>query len=644
VLEIVIHRCALRIVRKGGWSWGPDPKRSAQDLAQDFIALLARQLAVLLGDDDDREFAAPVHLRIPVRPADLVALFAARANAGAADERRPATMFEQRLDQSLRTAFGLEPQREPERKNRFERLELGGRPDAVPPTPGAAGILAKTLLMWATEGVLARRLAACSGEQIRAWHDALLANVEAPDDRAGVPASDDDGARLIVFIRDRARTVVPPAERIRQRILVATEAAARFGVAPTHRLLRHILDRELPVAFTSTPYRTIGPTHGAALTMRAPSVPIASSVAGPLQEPVGMQHDAPRRASLRAPSSWSVKIDCALPFLLLGPLARFGYFDTLSAVLEGSRTTGDAPHFAAALAYKVLDPPRRGWRRTPESALAAATFAGSQDMIDESALVDLSRRLAPHMGPLDLLLSDAVTSGRVPGEPVVLRRLHPESDTAALLLLDTPGCFPLAHANDIELLLPLLARLDNPVLIVSRDTASPRLLSALDAAGRTFVTDAPPTRHETWQRVQRGAIRFGWTNASTLESKAILRAARQFAAACEDADELWQQLVAARPGIVRAYNPALDRHLTLAAAFAMGLSAWKLWQGSGPVSPQMALHQFSDLDAWVRFDTTSVRVSLPLGRRLQALDKAGLLAPVAAVPWLGGRRVEFGGG
>jgi hypothetical protein len=35
---------------------------------------------------------------------------------------------------------------------------------------------------------------------------------------------------------------------------------------------------------------------------------------------------------------------------------------------------------------------------------------------------------------------------------------------------------------------------------------------------------------------------------------------------------------------------------------------------------------------------------LPLGRRLQALDKAGLLAPVAAVPWLGGRRVEFGGG
>ena len=38
------------------------------------------------------------------------------------------------------------------------------------------------------------------------------------------------------------------------------------------------------------------------------------------------------------------------------------------------------------------------------------------------------------------------------------------------------------------------------------------------------------------------------------------------------------------------------------------------------------------------------KVALPLGRRHQELLDHGLLAPVDGVPWLGGRRVEFGGG
>jgi hypothetical protein len=132
----------------------------------------------------------------------------------------------------------------------------------------------------------------------------------------------------------------------------------------------------------------------------------------------------------------------------------------------------EAPIFGAALAYKVPDPPERGWRRSSASVLAAGTFAGSRDPVAEEALVDFSRRVAPHVNALNLVLAEAVIAGHTAGEPVVLRCICPEAVGTGLLLVDTPGSFPIASAEGIEPLLSILQRLASPVVIVSREAAA----------------------------------------------------------------------------------------------------------------------------------------------------------------------------
>src|SRR5438093_529693 len=116
------------------------------------------------------------------------------------------------------------------------------------------------------------------------------------------------------------------------------------------------------------------------------------------------------------------------------------------------------------------------------------------------------------------------------------------------------------------------------------------------------------------------------------------------ARASGEAAALLDTLAVARPGIVRPSSLELERSLTLAAATAAGTISWKLWQAEMQTSPQLALQRFGNLDGLVQFTNDRIEVRLPLGRRHQELFKSGLLSPVGGVPWLGGRRVEFGGG
>jgi hypothetical protein len=69
-----------------------------------------------------------------------------------------------------------------------------------------------------------------------------------------------------------------------------------------------------------------------------------------------------------------------------------------------------------------------------------------------------------------------------------------------------------------------------------------------------------------------------------------------------------------------------------------------LWREREPTSPQLTLARFCDFGARVRVDTTSVRVSLPRGRRFSDLYQHGFLADVINVPWFGGRVLSFASG
>jgi hypothetical protein len=647
VAAILIHRCSVRLVRRHGWSWGEDPQRLVRSIVRDRPALLAERLAALFPEEEDRELSAPVRLRIPVHIGELSGRAAAVAEAPRGEVWQPSASFGRQLDASLRAAFelGAEAVRETYQTGRFAQM---ARADAAASSDAgtvATGALQRLLLDWVVTGVLEERLARISAMQIDLWHQVLLRQTQqssGADDRTEPGFSE----RIDAWLRTRAPTAVTeaPTDRLRHRIVLAATVAAQLDVPLTQPSLWQAVDRRLPVEPPPAPaphssMREAASGQRDAWMRVAPQILPQSTAAAPAKP------ERPRHPGPGQDAAWEVKIDCALPFLLLGPLARLGYITALDAVLEGAELTGEASIFGAALAYKVLDPPERGWRRSSASVLAAATFAGWRDPVAEEALVDFSRRVAPHLNVLDLVLAEAVIAGHTAGEPVVLRRSCPETDRAGLLLVDTPGSFPIASADGVQPLLPLLQRLPSPVVIVSREAAAPLLLNDLDRAGLTFVSDVPPTRHERWQRVQQGAARLGWTNSSAPASQPVVGAARKIPDACGgEAADLWQQLALTRPAVVRARMPELDRSVTLAAAVASGIIAWELSRKGRPIGPQKVIPRYCDLDARVRFDPAAVVVSLPLGRRHQELGEAGLLAPVSGVPWFGGRCIEFSGG
>jgi len=338
---------------------------------------------------------------------------------------------------------------------------------------------------------------------------------------------------------------------------------------------------------------------------------------------------------------WSTQVHSALPFLLLGPLHRIGYFSMLSAVLDAARLSDKAHLFATALAYKVLDPPERGWWRASLAQHAAAVFAGRPRPLPDETLYEFSRLIATHTGPLDRWITDTIASGRDKSSPVLLCRTESEQ-LSGFLVFDPFGCFPLAWVDRSPAAVGLLQNIGSPVVLVSGEASGPRVLKELDQGGLTFVTGVPPVRGEAWRPVTQGPSRLGWTNHAHPFSESLVLAARMLEISSLEAASFWEQFVIARPALPRAKLPGLEGCITLAASMALGILAWQLWNERGRTTPQLALERFGDLDASVRFSGDTVQVGLPRGRRHSELLDAGLLASVRDIPWFSGRRLEFG--
>jgi hypothetical protein len=64
----------LRIVRHGGWSWGPAPKKLIQIALRALPEILAHELSMFCGEQDEDESVAYLNITIPVRLEDLTEL------------------------------------------------------------------------------------------------------------------------------------------------------------------------------------------------------------------------------------------------------------------------------------------------------------------------------------------------------------------------------------------------------------------------------------------------------------------------------------------------------------------------------------------------------------------------------------------
>jgi hypothetical protein len=640
---LLIDRCTLRVIRRGGWSWGPDPKRLLEEAVGFLPDLLARALEGCFDDVEDRTYEAPLCIRVRLSHADFEQAFPRETRFAESPTRPHIDALEKRIETAMLRALGISkkdaadpPPSEVIRRERFREQPL-----TKLSFPREAGAFQSFLMARYAEGTLATFLATLTAPELEVWHGAirkrLVADISTPNTR------ELSGELERAVQEHRAPAVLERAAFLRRRVLAAAEVAAKRGMCLDDSALWETPDALLPDNATLPGSLRISLNSEAAESDPGRDLNFSASIVPGHPQQAAIAQSEPRAIGAAVNTKWSTQVFSALPFLLLGPMERMGHLSMLAAILEAAHLENGAAFFAAALAHKVMQPPERGWRRSPAAQHAAAVFAGLTEAPPESAIAEFSRQIVPHLGPLDRSLAAGVIAGRSADAPILLSR----ADSAAasgFLLVDTQGCFPIGWFSEAAAAVKALQTIAPRVVLVNQNAAGPHILQQLDRAQISFVTDVFPTRNEPWQPILRGTSRLGWTNHSAPGEQFLQHGAQELGPASEDANILWKELGVDRVGLPTATRSEVESTLFRLASVTLGILAWKLWRARGRTSPQLALERLGDLGAHVDFHDDTVTVRVPLGGRHSELLQSGLLARVGDVPWLGRRKVEFGWG
>lgn len=603
---IVIRRCRLRIVRRGGWAWGARPG----DLLRAAIAAIpewiAEELERLFPDPrSDVRIAAPVQIRVAMPGAARMRL--ADGTSSAAPDVMLAGVRSHVADALRRAVEPHVPRDEEPLAPDVAEVEAPVVED-VPSSPAL-----RWLVQMARSGELAALLRLLSAEALEQWSACLFPELVQMS-RAAETVDATTSAEWRAQVASSRDAFGPPPSsrpgRLQLLLFVAGRFTAQFGIASWSRAMREMLLSALP------------------LDEKAGSVP-PDVVTTRVSLTDAIVFDRPRRQIARVVGTRSdLEISCALPFLLLNPLAGVGYWSALGAALEAGRLGGDAPLFAASLAFKVLAPPARGWRREGTAVIAAA-FAGLAT-IDEAALAELARRCDASCSFLDAALLRGAVKDFHQGDPIVVCRAD---DT--WLLAETVGAAPFACASRVDDLVPALRQFPSPLLATDEASA----LGTLDDEGFRFLAFVRP--RFPCRAIPLPHARTCWTNDP---HGGMARLASRLIELPDAVRQTWTAIAADRPSSPLATHRALDRSLSLAAATALGSIATRLWRERETCDPRLALERFHDLSAVVHFDDREIRVRLPLGRRFTDLRDHGVLDTVRGLPWLSGRNVVLTGG
>lgn len=665
--DIIVRRCTVQVVRHGGWSWGPQPRRLVDQVLAALPGLIAERLADLAPDDasEDVEVTEPVRIAVSLPLRDLLS---------------------GRFDGLQQAAVIMEPFPSPDLGLALPRPHQAVLADHVPPgdTRTQPMTLAEFLGRLYERGELGPFLSLLPVATLETWYQWLtvhLAEVpgtrpgagtfparprdrlpdgtghpssHAPPRSAAVPATAETdrsrqlqdaitaiAARVSQGSTSSLRAADDPSSASGDRPPLATASAARpqpLDPAATAAATRpHSGTATRPQSGTPAPAAARLPGAAAASSAGSqPSGTVSAGRAGGAGR--GAMASGAAGPAYVAPAplvTADTEVACALPFLLLGPLDQTGYLAAVGPALQPVGLQAQTAVFATALAYTVLGPLERGWRRRPEDVAAAAAFAGLGTPVPGQALTEFARMAAPALPALDAAVTRALAEGHTPGEPLVLVAVGERADDG-LLLLDREGLFPVAWAGTAAGLLPAWRIFGSPPVLVA--PAAVGALRDLADAGAGFVVATPPARTERWRQLPPHRL---WTNS---DDPALARHASGYQQAARLAAGLTQALAAERAAIPLATSPALGRSMVLAAGLGLGTLAWTLWREREPADPLLALERFADLSARVSFEPDRVRVRLPLGARHSDLSGHGLLADVPGVPWFGGRVVEFSGG
>jgi hypothetical protein len=677
--DIVVRRCTVRVVRHGGWSWGPQPRRLVDQVLDSLPGLIAGQLAGLVPDGagEDVEITEPVRIVVSLTLADLL--------AGRFDPLRHAAVTTEPLPM---------PAPAPEPARAASVIRPPGTPLPEPasaiPVPTEPATLARFLAHLFERGELGQFLALLPTETLEAWYQSLSAP---PAEAAGTlpgtvafrttPANRLPGSTSYPATNDAGPPAGTAASAVTARSRYLRDVISAIAAqASRHAAADPLQPGDLPARFrdrqpsagpasSGPPLLRAGATTAAVTPPRAASAadaeraaatsagsaPAAAAATGTASGAPAGTAAAAATATGTAPATTAAtgqvakaatslerahtdavsatadaEIASALPFLLLGPLARVGYLSALTPALQPVGLEAQTAIFATALAYTVLGSLERAWRRQPEDLIAATAFAGLAAPVPGPALTEFARVAGPALPALDAVITRALAEGHTEGQPLVLTAAD-----GGQLLADREGLFPVAWADTTAGLLPVWRMFGTPPVLVAPAAAG--ALRGLTEAGASYVVATPPGRGERWRQLPPHRL---WTNDH--DDPALARHASGYRQAVDLAAQLMQALTADRAAVPLSASPALGRSLLLAAGLGLGTLAWTLWREREPTDPLLALERFSDLGARVSFEPHRVRVRLPLGPRHADLSAHGLLADVPGVPWLGGRVVEFSGG
>lgn len=621
--EVTIRRCVLRIRRHGGWSWGPDPDAllgAATRALPRLIAEHVRGLGVARAGVSVR-ITTPMRLRVTTTVEELAAL-AAAARTG---EGMASSAIASQLDQAFAQALAASSITSEAASELATADQDAARTAPARPSPIEA--LLATLRRWSLDHVIHEILATAPGALIAMWYARLLAAIP----RREVAEAGSAAARRAVEIAGAIVRELGAAHEAPFLTLVAVGAASAATSGP--------VDRELVGFAIAAVEAAVGP---AAAT--ASSTGVRATISGGLVQPAPGEATVPQRATMDVASgaaairpdqlvaaSPSTVIASALPFIALVPLARCGWLAAVGAVLDASDAADLGPALAAALAYKLAEPPEHGWLRKAEHRAAAAALAGRS--VPDAELHDTQRRLAPLANVLLAPLTAELRRGHRRGAPLLLAR---SGDDHAII--DTEGMFVIASARDPQVVIDAARGLGDVVLVPAA-IATPRLLDRIECSNLVFVTDAPPERGQPWRPVP--GVRL-WTNDGGVIDRHA-RLAEGLADTAALAGELLDAL-RARTALPRAELDVLDRIATHAAALALGDLAWTLFRDRETPTPILALERFATLDATVSSDAERIEVRIPIGRRHSDLLAHGYLTAIDDVPWLDGRVVHIMGG
>lgn len=331
----------------------------------------------------------------------------------------------------------------------------------------------------------------------------------------------------------------------------------------------------------------------------------------------------------------------ALPFIMLGPLARAGYFDLLNIAATSAGAGKLLPAFGAALALKIGAEPKRGWLHNEDSKTVARALAGGLRELPTHKIQQLSEFAESFCSPLDVHLSNLLLD-----DEQKLQTLHASQfkigNHSKILLSDSNGHFPVAILDEFRQLDQLLLPHQDRVLLTSSESmASTDTLAQIDACGLRVVIATSPGRGKEWRRVLGANDDEFWTNDNFLPPPQIRRAGMSIADSLEASELFWHSIVNQRKAIPLAESPILENSLSLAAGVSLAQISYELWGNRDDTDATLAIDRLGDLSCRVEFREDSIKVMLPLGQRTADLSSANLLADIPNVPWFDRRTIQF---